>query len=161
MKPTRTMKTNKKIKTTSKFKRGQGYGCLFGRKIGQILLDVDKSSIFVVQKALTPKSEVEFGQKSTGRVRCNQANRHASVNIFRLASIHPFMPVGDRCVRLGERLGKLYWTQINRQFLARATVGTSLYVLLCQLVSPLVSQLIGAFLFFKTQIRVLIDNVGT
>ena len=46
-------------------------------------------------------------------------------------------------------------------FLARAIIGTSLYVLLRQSVSQLVSQLVSAFLFFKTHIRVLLDNVGS
>ena len=35
-------------------------------------------------------------------------------------------------------------------FLARATVGTLLYVYVCQLVSPLVSQLISVFIFHNS-----------
>ena len=46
-------------------------------------------------------------------------------------------------------------------FLVRATEGTSLYVWVRQLVSYLVSQLVSAFLFFKTHIRVLLDYVGS
>ena len=46
-------------------------------------------------------------------------------------------------------------------FLARATAGTSLYVLLRQSVRSLVSQSVSAFLFFKTHIRVLLDHVGS
>ena len=45
-------------------------------------------------------------------------------------------------------------------FLARATVGTSLYVPLFQSVSQLVSQSASAIPFFKIHISVLLDHVG-
>ena len=49
---------------------------------------------------------------------------------------------------------------VTLKFLARATVSTSLNVSLCQL-SQLVSQLVCAFLFFKTNVRVFLDHVGS
>ena len=53
-----------------------------------------------------------------------------------------------------------HWKNLQILFLARATVGTSLYVPLFQSVSQLVSQSASAIPFFKIHISVLLDHVG-